>query len=261
MDISHSKACCSRPPVTLRGGYNYNQAGKYVEYNGLKTYETGSPTTKRGILMIYDIFGIFVQTVRGADILASGYHETPDQGGEYKVFMPDWFGDHAANVNAYPPKTPKDVADINAFMNGPADPTRTVPKIAPLMETIKKANPQIEDWAILGFCWGGKIAALVSQEGSLFKASGQCHPSLLERTDAAKVTIPMVVLPSLDEVPEEVDPWIQDLKTVSTSSFSETFADSVHGWMASRADFEDLHKFEEYLRGYRIVREFFAQFL
>ena len=71
---------------------------------------------------------------------------------------------------------------------------------------------------------------------------------------------------------------------VSTSSFSETFSDSVHGWMNSRyasrilfaeqilkfkqlkltknrADFEDLHKFEEYLRGYRIVREFFAQFL
>ncbi|TVY40957.1 putative AIM2 family protein [Lachnellula occidentalis] len=240
MEISYSKACCSRPPVTLRGGYNYNQTGKYVQYDGLKTYETGSPTTKRGILMIYDIFGIFVQTVRGADILASGHHETPDAGGEYKVFMPDWFGDHAADVHAYPPKTLKEVAAINAFMNGPADPARTVPKIGPLMEALKKANPQIEDWAILGFCWGGKIAALVSREG---------------------IAIPMVVLPSLDEVPEEVDPWIQDLKMVSTSSFSETFPDSVHGWMASRADFEDLHKFEEYLRGYRIVREFFAQFL
>jgi dienelactone hydrolase len=152
--------------------------------------------------MIYAVFGIFVQTIRGADILASGHHETPDKGGEYKVFMPDWFGDNPTDVCAYPPKTPKEVAVTNAFMNGPANPAGTVPKIAPLMEAIKKANPQIEDWAILGFCWGGKIAALVSQEGSLFKASGQCHPSLLERADAAKVTIPMVVLPSLDEVPE-----------------------------------------------------------
>lgn len=219
--------------------------------------------------MIYDVFGIFVQTVRGADILASGYHETPDKGGEYKVFMPDWFGDNPADVSHYPPKTPKEVADTNWFMNGPANPAGTVPKIAPLMEAIKKANPQIESWAIQGFCWGGKIAALVSQEGSLFKAAGQAHPSLLERADASKVTIPMVVLPSLDEVPEvsfrigncdashevflqtvgtsanstaltqEVDPWIQDLKMVSTSSFSETFPDSVHGWMTSR--FVSLH--------------------
>ncbi|TVY84716.1 putative AIM2 family protein [Lachnellula suecica] len=261
MDISHSKACCARPPITFRGGYNYNPTGKYVEYDGLKTYETGSPTSKRGIFMIYDVFGIFVQTVRGADILASGYHETPDKGGEYKVFMPDWFGENAADVSHYPPKTPQEIAQTNAFMNGPAAPSGTVPRIAPLMEEIKKAHPHISEWAIVGFCWGGKIAALVSQEGSLFKAAGQCHPSLLERADASQVTIPMVVLPSLDEVPEEVDPWIQDLKMVSTSSFSETFSTSVHGWMTSRADFEDLHKFEEYLRGYRIVREFFAQFL
>lgn len=37
MEISHSKACCSRPPITFRGGYNYTPTGKYVEYDGLKT--------------------------------------------------------------------------------------------------------------------------------------------------------------------------------------------------------------------------------
>lgn len=67
---------------------------------------------------------------------------------------------------------------------------------------MKKKNPQIESWAIVGFCWGGKIAALVSGEGSPFKASGQCHPSLLELGDAEKIRIPHVVLPSMDEVPE-----------------------------------------------------------
>jgi hypothetical protein len=152
--------------------------------------------------MIYDIFGMYIQTIRGADILASGHHETPDKGGDYKVFMPDWFGDEPADITHYPPKNPKDFAYIKAFMTGPAGPAGTVPKIAPIMEAIKKANPQIESWAIVGFCWGGKIAALVSQEGSLFKASGQAHPSLLDIADASKIAIPHVVLPSLDEIPE-----------------------------------------------------------
>jgi hypothetical protein len=31
--------------------------------------------------------------------------------------------------------------------------------------------------------------------------------------------------------------------------------------MTSRADFNDVRKFEEYLRGYRVARTFFSQFL
>jgi len=57
-----------------------------------------------------------------------------------------------------------------------------------------------------------------------------------------------------------MEPWIEALKTASPKSSSETFPDVVHGWMTSRADFNNLHAFEEYLRGYRIVRSFLAQF-
>ena len=32
-----SRACCTRPPVTLAGGYDYDVKGSYVDYNGLKT--------------------------------------------------------------------------------------------------------------------------------------------------------------------------------------------------------------------------------
>jgi hypothetical protein len=32
-----SKACCSRPPVKLSGGYNYNPRGTYTEFNGMRT--------------------------------------------------------------------------------------------------------------------------------------------------------------------------------------------------------------------------------
>jgi hypothetical protein len=76
-----------------------------------------------------------------------------------------------------------------------------------------------------------------------------------------------------------IEKWTAALKAVSPLSYSETFDDQVHGWMTSRyenfvtpryvatgltserADFNDVHKFKEYLRGYRIVRTFLAQYL
>lgn len=118
--------------------------------------------------------------------------------------MPVFFGEHPADIANYPPKTPPQFKAIKDFMTGPADPTKTLPLIEPLLEAMKRANPQIESWAILGYCWGGKIAVLASGEGSAFLASGQCHPSLLETVDAEKVAIPHVVLPSMDEVPEVI---------------------------------------------------------
>ncbi|KAH7420041.1 hypothetical protein BKA64DRAFT_729656 [Cadophora sp. MPI-SDFR-AT-0126] len=243
---TESKACCTRPPVVLRGGYNYTPKGSYTTHNGLRTYETGPVNAKRGILFIYDIFGEFIQTIRGADILATGYPPIDDQAGDFKVFMPVWFGDSPADLAMYPPKTPAQFTYIKNFMSGPANPDLTIPLILPMIETLQAANPSIESWAILGFCWGGKVATLVSQEGSVFRASAQAHPSLLDSSDAREVRIPHCVLPSQDEVPE---------------SYSETFEDQVHGWMASRADFENVHNFEEYLRGYRIMRTFFNKHL
>lgn len=121
--------------------------------------------------------------------------------------MPDWFGAAPADIANYPPKTPPQFEYISAFMSGPADPSKTLPLIAPLMKVLKEAHPEIESWGILGFCWGGKVAALSSVEdfavkGGLFKASAQAHPSLLDVADARNIVVPHCVLPSNDEVPE-----------------------------------------------------------
>lgn len=51
---------------------------------------TGPADATKGIVVIYDIFGYFEQTIQGADILATSQHQ------KYKVFIPDWFkGDPA----------------------------------------------------------------------------------------------------------------------------------------------------------------------
>jgi hypothetical protein len=46
---------------------------------------TGPAEATKGIVVIYDIFGYFDQTLQGADILATSHHQ------KYKVFIPDWF--------------------------------------------------------------------------------------------------------------------------------------------------------------------------
>jgi hypothetical protein len=91
----HSAACCSVPPVVAK---DYSQKGKYITVDGLKTYATGPSDAKKAILVVYDIFGFFPQTIQGADILAYGNSES-----KYQVFMPDFFEGSPADISWYPP--------------------------------------------------------------------------------------------------------------------------------------------------------------
>jgi hypothetical protein len=114
--------------------------------------------------------------------------------------MPDFWGDNPQDLSNFPPKTPAQIKKIqDFFITGPGNLERSQLLIMPMFEAIRSKHPEIKSWAIMGFCWGGKITALFSQSGTPFKASAQCHPSLLDIADANKITIPMVMLPSMDE--------------------------------------------------------------
>jgi hypothetical protein len=77
---TQSKACCTVPPVVTEG---YKEKGEWITINGMKTYATGPKDAKSALLVVYDIFGFFPQTLQGADILA---HSDKDH--QYQVFMP-----------------------------------------------------------------------------------------------------------------------------------------------------------------------------
>lgn len=77
---TQSKACCSIPPVVSDG---YKEKGEWITINGMKTYTTGPKDAKSALLVVYDIFGFFPQTLQGADLLA---HSDKDH--QYQVFMP-----------------------------------------------------------------------------------------------------------------------------------------------------------------------------
>ncbi|KAJ5542758.1 hypothetical protein N7535_005182 [Penicillium sp. DV-2018c] len=245
-----SKACCSIPPVVSKG---YNAKGEYKTINGLKTYVTGPESASKAILVIFDIFGFFDQTLQGADILAN----STDQ--KYRVFIPDFFEGQHFDIASFPPTTDKQKKDLGDFFSTKAAPPNTLSKIPNVVAEANKLAPggQFGSWSILGYCWGGKIASLSSgADNKIFKAAVQCHPAMVDANDAKNVNIPMALLASKDEPAQDVKDYEANLKG---PKYVETFPTQIHGWMAARSDLENPEVRKEYERGYKTVLEFLNQ--
>jgi len=241
---TQSHACCTVPPVQIE----YTPKGKYIEVEGLKTYATGSTDAKRGIIVVYDIFGYYPQTLQGADILAHGDHEQP-----YQVFMPDLFGENACPIEWYPPDNPDKEKKIGEWFGKYAQPPDHLPKLKKIVEKLKSERG-IDTWAVLGYCWGGKIANVLSQGESLFKAGASVHPAMVDTGDAEKLSIPFAMLPSGDEDKEACEKHKAAQKTPGILEF---FPTQVHGWMAARADLKKEDVKKEYERGYKVLLDFY----
>jgi hypothetical protein len=168
--LTPSPACCKTAPPAAP---EYDPKGGFVQENGMKTCwsklnlllwyddeadkqvdETGSSKAKNAILLIYDIFGMYPQTIQGADILASSITEI--SGVPTKVFMPDWFKE-PADITQYPPDTPEKLAYIHGYFAVQASPDAIIPQIPGLMKAMMEKNPTIESWGVIGHCWGGKV--------------------------------------------------------------------------------------------------------
>ncbi|KAK7536382.1 dienelactone hydrolase [Phyllosticta citribraziliensis] len=248
MASQHSAACCSIPPIV---SHDYKAKGQYITIDGLKTYHTGPSDAKHAILVIYDIFGFFPQTLQGADILAQS-----DEHRKYQVFMPDWFEGNPADISWYPPDNDEKKKKLGDFFGGPAAPAKTAARVPKVVEEINSKVQGFESWAILGFCWGGKIVNLVSTSGSKFKVAAAAHPAMVDPKDAPNITIPIAMLPSKDEDKDAVKQWQDGLKVKNKVEF---FNDQIHGFMAARSDLSDDRVKHEYTRGYKTVLEFFHE--
>ncbi|KAI9675287.1 MAG: hypothetical protein M1817_001189 [Caeruleum heppii] len=238
----HSEACCSIPPVTAQG---YEPKGKYIEVDGLKTYVTGPSTASSALLVIYDIFGFFPQTLQGADILAHA-----DSSHQYQVFMPDFFEGQPAHISWYPPDTDDKKEKMGAFFQGPAAPPKTAERVPKIVKTLGEMNPGLQKW--------GAIVSLTTREGTPFSVAAECHPAMVDPEDAKHVSIPLAVLASKDEDAEAIK---QFEKNLTVPKHVETFGDQLHGWMAARADLQDSKVRAEYERGYKSILTFFHEYL
>lgn len=246
----HGRACCNIPPVVAEG---YVAKGSYEQLGGSKTYVTGPADATLGIVSIFDIFGFVDQTVQGADILSAGI-----QGAQYKVFIPDWFDGNSCPTEWYPPDTPEKQNNLGAWFSA-NDPNAVAAKLPAFVDSLKAAYPSITKWGLIGYCWGGKVAELVtSAPSNPFAVAAGLHPAMIDPEGAKSISVPYLLLASGEDPAADVAAFEQGL---SVPHHVETFGDQVHGWMAARADLSDPRVREEYARGYQTVLEFFGRHL
>ncbi|KAF2770325.1 hypothetical protein EJ03DRAFT_270617 [Teratosphaeria nubilosa] len=245
---TQSKACCTVPPVVSEG---YQGKGDYITINGMKTYATGPKDAKSALLVVYDIFGFFLQTIQGADILAYG-----DKEHQYQVFMPDFFDGKPADISWYPPDTKEKGEKLGEFFNSAAAPPKTVERIPKVLREIESQRSSIKEWGVIGYCWGGKIVNLTSQQATPWKAAAACHPAMVDANDAAGITIPFAMLPSGDEPKEDVEKWQQAIKT---KNIVQWWPNQVHGFMAARGDLKDPAVKADYEKAYQLLLTFFHE--
>ncbi|CZR51727.1 probable hydrolase related to dienelactone hydrolase [Phialocephala subalpina] len=247
----HSAACCSIPPIVSKG---YEPKGKYETIGGLKTYVTGPADATKAILYIYDIFGYFPQSLQGADILSIADDKT-----KYQVFMPDWFEGKPADISWYPPDTKEKGEKLGNFFQTTGAPPATASKVPTILKEIESKYSKISTWGVVGFCWGGKIVSLTTSTSSTpFKAAAECHPAMVDPSEAENIKIPLCMLASKDEPKEDVEKFEKNLKG---EKHVEIFGDQIHGWMAARSDLDDARVKSEYERGYKTLLEFFGKYL
>ncbi|PHH72379.1 hypothetical protein CDD80_4579 [Ophiocordyceps camponoti-rufipedis] len=245
----HSEACCNIPPVVSKG---YKTRGSYVDVGGYRSYVTGPEDATKALIVIYDIFGYFEQTLQGADILAYGSEH------KYRVFMPDWFRGKPCPIEWYPPDTKEKEKNLGEFFSS-YPPPNTAAHIPAYVGAVKEKNPSISKLGVVGYCWGGKVVALSTKAANNpFSVAASVHPAMVDPADAEGIKIPMALLASKDEPSEAVHKFEGALKG---PKLVETFSDQIHGWMAARADLSNSRVKEEYERGYKTLLKFFNQHL
>ncbi|KAF8472563.1 hypothetical protein BDZ91DRAFT_715292 [Kalaharituber pfeilii] len=247
--------CCpSDVPPVVTG--EYTPKGTYKEYAGLKTYLTGPETATVGVFVIYDIFGFYPQTIQGADILASRLNAL--------VVIPDFFEGEPCDLRIFPFDTDEKKKILSTFISTKGNFKKNTTKINEVIGALKTVHNAVEHWAIMGFCWGGKITTLVSGENTQFAASIQVHPAMLDPTNASALTIPHLCLASADESPDAVAKYKEIVTkhtnpAVATHSSIESWTDMHHGWMAARAKLDEEKYRVGYQKGYARVAEFLSK--
>lgn len=189
---------------------------------------TGSPTAKKAIVQVYDLFGYCPQTYQGADILAT-------QGSEqYLVFVPDFIGpDRTAQQEWFlPGADQKPLQDLLAIVTSKQMMTGIHAAVAALRSDGKYAH--VQRWAGVGFCWGSKGVSLIATHGdqSLLDVTAHTSPSRLDPEEAKTITVPTMLLPSNGEDESLVESYVENLKG---PKYVERF-DEIHGWMSARYD-------------------------
>ena len=142
---------------------------------------TGEQNSKKGIIDVYDIFGIMPQTLQGADRLAESLNAV--------VLVPDFFRGNQLDPKIFPPDTAEKKRIAQTFMADQANIERNTQVLLETTAVAKEKFSSVQSWGAFGLCWGGKLVVLASGPESPFKVSGTAHPGRLAKEDAEKLAV------------------------------------------------------------------------
>jgi dienelactone hydrolase len=126
------------------------------------------------IIHIYDIFGIWPQTLQGADRLAAHTGAA--------VLVPDFFEGDGLPQDAIPMVADEKKKITREFFEGVANLESNLAKLVAVRKEIETRFPEAEGHVgAFGPCWGGKLAVLAGGEGNegpgrRLNATGTAHP-------------------------------------------------------------------------------------
>ncbi|KAI9312999.1 Alpha/Beta hydrolase protein [Zopfochytrium polystomum] len=221
---SIAPSCCTLAPVYQ----GYTSKGEVVTLPGtdMDVYLTGPKGAKSAIIFNYDIFGDHPNTRQVADILATH---------GFRVAMPDLL--HKDPYRG--PWPPESFAAVHKHIVSVAPYERVVTDINATRDYLRTIEGA-EKFGLVGFCWGGRNAALLTQDPS-FSAAALIHPGAVTEDEATKVAAPILVVLGCDDPVEPFDAVVRVLraKPFGDKLLYERFDDVPHGFGASRSDFSN----------------------
>ena len=176
--------------------------------------------------------------------------------------MPDFFNGKPVAQENYPPDTPEKEKIINEFFSGPADVPKNLETLSKFATAASKEFPEIKKHAILGYCWGAKVAIKAGGQRDVFSAIGAVHPAMVDPNDAKSVTCPIIMLASKDEPADDVSKFEENLPSdVKSKSLFKTYSTMHHGWAAARADLSNKDNLEKFTEAYEDLANFFNKYV
>lgn len=110
---------------------------------------TGNESSSKGIVDVYDAFGLQAQTLQGADRLASSLTAL--------VIIPDLCKGVVADPAWFPPDTDEKKDAAQKFRARLGNPLNTLSALFRILVEAKQRWPSVQGWGIFGLCWGGKV--------------------------------------------------------------------------------------------------------
>ena len=247
----------------LPGELSGKPTGSVKEVGGVPSYVTQPGSGKGTIILATDIFGLGISNPKiVADVLSS------DSG--FTVVVPDYFEGEPMKPEEFvlpshssegPPSDDqmgKNMQNMTNWVQKGHSPNETFPLTKKVIDAVKSEGPV----GIVGFCYGGKIAALAAEE-PVVSGAVIYHPAMLEADEAQQVKVPVLLNmadfdPTFNGVEDAWQKTLQEKKLLD--SRSKKYSGSVHGF-GSRPDQSKPDVMSAHKQALSSTADFFKQVL